>query len=89
MFNVKNATTFSEEFYRAEDCCARGYDGPQLRHGSADSEVLNCRCQAIALIDPFSNAMASRLPTLCYDRYTAVRLDKRSTDRLRRDTGVP
>jgi len=51
MFSVKYATTFSEGFYRTEDGCARGYDGPQLRQGSADSEVLNCRYQAIRLTD--------------------------------------
>jgi hypothetical protein len=50
MFSLNYATTFSEGFYRAEDGCARGYDGPQLRQESADSEVLNCRYQAIAPI---------------------------------------
>jgi hypothetical protein len=40
MFSVKYATSFSEGFYRSGDGCARGYDGPQLRQGSADSEVL-------------------------------------------------
>jgi len=49
MFSVKYATTFSQGLYRTEDGCARGCDGPQLRQGSADSEVLNCRYQAFTL----------------------------------------
>jgi hypothetical protein len=53
MFSVKYATTFPEGFYRTEDGCARGYNGPQLRQGSADSEVLNCRHQAIAQLCAF------------------------------------
>jgi hypothetical protein len=62
MFSVKYATTFSEGFYRTEDGCARGYDGPQLRQGIADSEVLNCRyhaiAQACAFASPFSVSMS-------------------------------
>jgi hypothetical protein len=62
MFSVKYPTTFSEGFYRAEDGCARGYDGPQLRQGNADSEVLNCRYQAFtqacAFTSPFSASVS-------------------------------